>query len=270
MWSKSLVPDSVQPKFLLVSFLYSASKLIRWKALASQEKSRRAYTIQPHLFYLALCLPCTEMQIWLGSAFAWLQHLRGWRGGHTGEDGEIPDQTKEGKEITYSWWNSRETVWNMLTIIFFVIVRFIENGLHCVECTPLPYVQISFKIITHQQWLHYKQQQHRARIEISLKIKKHKRGPIRPRFLNKISSIFQAITLTEKTMKGWNRGNNTLPEDLHYSGHQLVTLKVNIYRLWRTNFDNIRNKSRFGVKTDRSVYLLVYLSFDSRVLQVGV
>jgi len=36
----------------------------------------------------------------------------------------------------------------------------------------------------------------------------------------------KAITLTEKTMKGWNRGNNTLPEDLHYSGHQLVTLKV--------------------------------------------
>ena len=27
-------------------------------------------------------------------------------------------------------------------------------------------------------------------------------------------------------MKGWNREKNTLPEDLHYSGHELVRLKT--------------------------------------------
>ena len=34
------------------------------------------------------------------------------------------------------------------------------------------------------------------------------------------------VKLVEKTMKGWNREKNTLPEDLHYSGHELVRLKT--------------------------------------------
>eukprot|EP00088_Acartia_fossae_P028317 TRINITY_DN2909_c0_g1_i2.p1 TRINITY_DN2909_c0_g1~~TRINITY_DN2909_c0_g1_i2.p1 ORF type:complete len:622 (+),score=241.23 TRINITY_DN2909_c0_g1_i2:267-1868(+) len=47
---------------------------------------------------------------------------------------------------------------------------------------------------------------------------------------DKIESMFgqprKPIKLTEKTMKGWNRDKNTLPEDFHYSGHELVRLKV--------------------------------------------
>jgi len=46
----------------------------------------------------------------------------------------------------------------------------------------------------------------------------------------KMETIFKdpkkTITLTEKTMKSWNRDKNTLPEDHHYSGHELVRLKV--------------------------------------------
>jgi len=48
--------------------------------------------------------------------------------------------------------------------------------------------------------------------------------------LTKMDTIFKdpkkTITLTEKTMKSWNRDKNTLPEDHHYSGHELVRLKV--------------------------------------------
>jgi len=36
----------------------------------------------------------------------------------------------------------------------------------------------------------------------------------------------KSIKLIEKTMKGWSRERSTLPEDLHYSGHELVRLKV--------------------------------------------
>ena len=36
----------------------------------------------------------------------------------------------------------------------------------------------------------------------------------------------KSVKLVEKTMKGWNREKNTLPEDLHYSGHELVRLKT--------------------------------------------
>ena len=35
-----------------------------------------------------------------------------------------------------------------------------------------------------------------------------------------------SVKLVEKTMKGWNRDKNTLPEDLHYSGHELVRLNT--------------------------------------------
>jgi len=36
----------------------------------------------------------------------------------------------------------------------------------------------------------------------------------------------KSVKLVDKTMKGWNRERNTLPEDLHYSGHELVRLKA--------------------------------------------
>jgi len=36
----------------------------------------------------------------------------------------------------------------------------------------------------------------------------------------------KSVKLVEKTMKGWSRERSTLPEDLHYSGHELVSLKV--------------------------------------------
>ena len=35
----------------------------------------------------------------------------------------------------------------------------------------------------------------------------------------------KSVKLVDKTMKGWNRERSTLPEDLHYSGHELVRLK---------------------------------------------
>ena len=41
-----------------------------------------------------------------------------------------------------------------------------------------------------------------------------------------LSKPKKAIMLVDKTMKGWNREKTTLPEDLHYSGHELVRLKV--------------------------------------------
>ncbi|XP_023323672.1 condensin complex subunit 2 isoform X2 [Eurytemora carolleeae] len=40
-----------------------------------------------------------------------------------------------------------------------------------------------------------------------------------------LSKPKKAIMLVDKTMKGWNREKTTLPEDLHYSGHELVRLK---------------------------------------------
>jgi len=36
----------------------------------------------------------------------------------------------------------------------------------------------------------------------------------------------KSVKLVDKTMKGWNREKSTLPEDLHYSGHELVRLKT--------------------------------------------
>merc|ERR1719315_939494 len=36
----------------------------------------------------------------------------------------------------------------------------------------------------------------------------------------------KSVKLVDKTMKGWNRERSTLPEDLHYSGHELVRLKT--------------------------------------------
>ena len=46
--------------------------------------------------------------------------------------------------------------------------------------------------------------------------------------LAKISALLKSpkksVKLIDKTMKGWNRERSTLPEDLHYSGHELVSL----------------------------------------------
>merc|ERR1711978_224434 len=36
----------------------------------------------------------------------------------------------------------------------------------------------------------------------------------------------KSVKLVDKTTKGWNRERSTLPEDLHYSGHELVRLKT--------------------------------------------
>merc|ERR1719234_1697250 len=48
--------------------------------------------------------------------------------------------------------------------------------------------------------------------------------------LTKISALLKSpkksVKLVDKTMKGWNRERSTLPEDLHYSGHELVRLKT--------------------------------------------
>jgi len=35
------------------------------------------------------------------------------------------------------------------------------------------------------------------------------------------------LCIVDKTIKAWSRDKTTLPEDLHYSGHDLVRLKVN-------------------------------------------
>jgi len=47
--------------------------------------------------------------------------------------------------------------------------------------------------------------------------------------LSKITDMLKSpkksVKLIDKTMKGWNRERSTLPEDLHYSGHELVRLK---------------------------------------------
>jgi len=48
--------------------------------------------------------------------------------------------------------------------------------------------------------------------------------------LEKLSMLLtvpkKSVKLVDKTMKGWNRERSTLPEDLHYSGHELVRLKT--------------------------------------------
>jgi len=48
--------------------------------------------------------------------------------------------------------------------------------------------------------------------------------------LEKLSALLtvpkKSVKLVDKTMKGWNRERSTLPEDLHYSGHELVRLKT--------------------------------------------
>ena len=49
----------------------------------------------------------------------------------------------------------------------------------------------------------------------------------------------KSVKLVEKTMKGWNREKNTLPEDLHYSGHELVRLKT----VDRMVIQNIQNNN---------------------------
>jgi len=41
-----------------------------------------------------------------------------------------------------------------------------------------------------------------------------------------LSAPSKSIRLAERTMKGWNRDKNILPEDLHYSGRELVSLKT--------------------------------------------
>ena len=46
------------------------------------------------------------------------------------------------------------------------------------------------------------------------------------KLVNFLSVPKKSVKLVEKTMKGWNREKNTLPEDLHYSGHELVRLKT--------------------------------------------
>ena len=49
--------------------------------------------------------------------------------------------------------------------------------------------------------------------------------------LGKISALLKSpkksVKLIDKTMKGWNRERSTLPEDLHYSGHELVSFIYN-------------------------------------------
>ena len=50
--------------------------------------------------------------------------------------------------------------------------------------------------------------------------------------LGKISALLKSpkksVKLIDKTMKGWNRERSTLPEDLHYSGHELVSFILKI------------------------------------------
>ena len=56
---------------------------------------------------------------------------------------------------------------------------------------------------------------------------------------NLLSLPKKSVKLVEKTMKGWNREKNTLPEDLHYSGHELVRLKT----VDRMVIQNIQNNN---------------------------
>ena len=48
--------------------------------------------------------------------------------------------------------------------------------------------------------------------------------------LGKISALLKcpnkSVKLIDKTIKGWNRELSTLPEDLHYSGHELVSFSL--------------------------------------------
>ena len=55
------------------------------------------------------------------------------------------------------------------------------------------------------------------------------------------------MKLVEKTMKGWNREKNTLPEDLHYSGHELVRLKT-VDRMIIQNKANTEHQTRVDVE----------------------
>merc|ERR1719474_1806628 len=56
----------------------------------------------------------------------------------------------------------------------------------------------------------------------------------------------KSVKLVEKTMKGWNREKNTLPEDLHYSGHELVRLKT-VDRMIIQNKANTDQQTRVDV-----------------------
>ena len=57
----------------------------------------------------------------------------------------------------------------------------------------------------------------------------------------------KSVKLVEKTMKGWNREKNTLPEDLHYSGHELVRLKT-VDRMIIQNKTNTDQQTRVDVE----------------------
>ena len=57
----------------------------------------------------------------------------------------------------------------------------------------------------------------------------------------------KSVKLVEKTMKGWNREKNTLPEDLHYSGHELVRLKT-VDRMIIQNKANTDQQTRVEVE----------------------
>jgi len=57
----------------------------------------------------------------------------------------------------------------------------------------------------------------------------------------------KSVKLVEKTMKGWNREKNTLPEDLHYSGHELVRLKT-VDRMIIQNKANTEQQTRVDVE----------------------
>ena len=74
----------------------------------------------------------------------------------------------------------------------------------------------------------------RKKKEISQLVFTNYNGPIddeeTEETLSKVGNLLslpkKSVKLVEKTMKGWNREKNTLPEDLHYSGHELVRLKT--------------------------------------------
>ena len=57
----------------------------------------------------------------------------------------------------------------------------------------------------------------------------------------------KSVKLVEKTMKGWNREKNTLPEDLHYSGHELVRLKT-VDKMIIHNKTNTEQQTRVEVE----------------------
>merc|ERR1712201_18602 len=69
--------------------------------------------------------------------------------------------------------------------------------------------------------------------------------------LEKLSALLtvpkKSVKLVDKTMKGWNRERSTLPEDLHYSGHELVRLKT-VDRMIIQNKTNTDQQTRVDVE----------------------